>query len=330
MKKIFKTKALSVILLAMLLVSLLSLASCGGENEPYEWASAGDGKIVWNEERQYCEYENLPVGYHIDMNPTYVFDEYVSLEEYDSRRVYSYARDGEIIEINRSGKDYYYVTAEGRKIIEDFVGGEYGEMYFYSDGALANLSAETLDKLNSLDTGREIDVTELKPLKRYMIRVYDSLGIIYRTRGAVYELDGEMWYVDYDALSNDHFDADGNFSYRQGTVTMYSLSSDIRLYQTVLGIEDEFVDIDREYIYEDDDIKPKPEREKMDPELRAKLTFWITYSLLAFVLPVWPLVVGFKNARSWKHGFGKHWYAISIGAGAWALIGALIVLLFIL
>ena len=330
MKRIFNTKAIRAVLLAVLLLSLISLVACTEKNAPYEWAWGGDGDIIWNEDRTYYRYE-LPLGYKLRFTTKYQFDEYVYYDDgyYDYERLYSYARDGEILTTSDDDEYFCYVTDKGRQIINELIDGNQARMTVFKDNKESELHPLILPQLDSLDMGREFEVNDIKTARRYDIRKYDATGSVYHVCGAIYRIGGGMWYVNYDRLSNDRFDADGDFSYRSGTVTMYSVEQDSSLKVHFGGIDEMLERIEYKIVYEDEDINPKPERKKMDPEVRAKVTFWITYSLLAFALPAWPLVIGLKNARSRKHGYGRHWFILSIGAGVWVAIGALIASLFI-
>ena len=332
MKKTFKTAA-SLALLAALFISLLTLTSCFYANEPYEWEINSDEDKIWNEDKSYEVYD-IPVGYKVAFTPRYYFDDDMSTSMLsDYYTVISYARDGDVISVRKNyDPTQYFVTPAGRNSINALVSGNYAKIGLYRSNEMAFVNAKTISWLDALYNGGtdtvEIDVGELKSLVRYDVRAYDSTGSVYYVYGAIYEYDDKDWYVSYDKLSNDYFDANGDFSYRRGSVTMYSLEG------TAIGVridndKKHLTRIDTSTVKELDDINPDPEREPIDPEVSARTTFWVVYSLAAFGFPAWPFVMGIRNSGSKKHGFNKRWRVLSLGALIWVAIGILIMLLLI-
>ena len=75
--------------------------------------------------------------------------------------------------------------------------------------------------------GVEMDVRELKDRLVYSVMATDSAYFLQREWCLVYEIGGEYYALFVPDLDNSHFDADGAFSYRSGTVTLYPLPDDI-------------------------------------------------------------------------------------------------------
>lgn len=323
-------KILSALLVAILLISSLSVcvyAEEAEQTEVYEWDATTDGNMIWNDDREYYLYE-MPFGYKVDFRRTYFFDDTVDIngEEFE---ISSYARDGEIIEIeNDYLYDYfwtYYVTDAARASIEAFVGGSYSSVRLYNYGEVADIDSATLAALDSLNTGAEVQVTDLADLNFYEIRTYDSTDSVYYVYGALYEYDGGMWYLNYDRLSNDHFDADGNFSYRRGTVTMYQVDG-TPAHSTILEAEENFY-----YFYEDSEFEAGfLDNVKVNGVVLAKFGFWAVFVIVGIALPVWPLIAGIKNSRSAKHAKGRHWLIMSLASVVWIVLAVVIALIIII
>jgi hypothetical protein len=331
MKKIFKVKAISLLLAALLMLVPLLLTSCSDENVGYEWGVSGDEERIWNEMNSYYRYD-LPVGYTVKFNPTYYFDDEVGSGYYeDTYHFASYERDGDIVRVEYDGYYTYYVNEEGAASIDALVAGDKSNAALYNSGSMADMDTDVvtmLDSLASASSGaKEVEVSVLYDATRYDIRLYDSTGCVYRIYGALYRYEGGLWYVNYDKLSNDHFDAEGDFSYRRGSVQMYPIDENAELSQMIDNVRYNLVYIHTTYIYEEDEVDTEPENEPIDPELSARGWFWLIYSGLAFALPVWPLLVGFSNAASRDHGRNKRWMYLSIGAGVWLILGIIIAII---
>ncbi len=323
-------KILSALLIAMLLVCSLSVcvhAEEAGAPEIYEWEATTDGSVIWNDDREYYLYE-LPFGYNVDFPQIYYFDGEVDING-DECGITSYARDGEIIQVEYDYIfDYYsmyYVTDTGRASIKAFVNGDYASARLYNYGEVADLDRSTLAELDSLNTGAEVQVTDLVDLNHYEIRTYDSADSVYYVYGALYEYEGGMWYLNYDKLSNDHFDADGNFSYRRGSVTMYKVDG-APVYSTILEAEDSFYYFYGKSEYEADHFDDFD----VNGVALAKVGFWAVFVLIGLALPTWSLVKGIVNSRSAKHANGKHWLIISLASAVWIILAVVIALIIIL
>ena len=331
MKKIFKTKAISLLLTALLLLLPLLLSSCTDENVGYEWTISGDGERVWNEENSYYRYD-IPIGYTVEFNPLYYFDDEIGSGYYDDTYYFrSYERDGDIVSVKNAGEYTYYANNEGAASISALIAGDKSNAVLYNSGAVSDMDTgvvEALDALMAASSGaKEVEVSVLYDATRYDIRLYDSTGCVYRIYGALYRYDGELWYLNYDKLPNDHFDANGKFSYRRGSVEIYPIAENAELLQTVNNVRLSLTDVYTTYVYEEDEVAAEYDENTLDPELNARAWFWLLYSGLAFGLPIWPLAVGFTNATSCDHGRNKRWMYLSIGAGVWVIMGIIIALI---
>ncbi len=91
------------------------------------------------------------------------------------------------------------------------------EYYLETDFDMTLL--ESLDELAASGTEAfSIDVRDLRLAECYEIVIYR--GFEETVHGAIYILDGAYCYLNYVNLGNQHFDADGYFSYRSGEVML--------------------------------------------------------------------------------------------------------------
>ena len=329
MKKMFKIKALYLVLFAVLLFSLVTVGAYAEEGEAYSWDMTTDEGTVWNEDREYYRYD-VPFGYTVDFNPNYYFADEIEYSVLFSYNIMSYARDGEIIAIYDVDiyDYYYYATEEGKASIDALVGGNYTTARIYDDGYAAVIDKTVVDSLDKLNTGVEVDVSELADLNCYQIRIYDSTDSVYYVYGSLYEYQGKMYYLNYDRLSNEYFDADGEFSYRRGSVTIYPVD-DAGAYSAILDAEDNMSWFEKDREYEDDSAVLGDLGFDVDGEIVSLIIFWFIFVAIGIILPVWPLIKGIKNSRSDKHARKRYWLFASLASLVIIVIDVVIMLLLI-
>ena len=329
MKKNFKIKALSLVLFAVLLFSLFTVGAYAEEGEAYSWDMTTDEGTVWNEDREYYRYD-VPLGYTVDFNPEYLFAGEIEYDRWFSYSISSYARDGEMIALyDVDIYEYrYYVTELGRASIEALVAGEYTLARIYSGGEAAVLDKDVLDGLDDLNSGIELDVSELEWLNGYEIRTYDSTDSVYYVYGALYEYEGKMFYLNYDRLSNEYFDSEGNFSYRRGKVTIYEVNG-TDMYDAVLDAESNLDAFYKGIMYEDDSSFIGGSGLNVDGKIVSLIIFWFIFVAIGILLPVWPLIKGIKNSRSDKHARKRYWLFASLASLVIIVIDVVIMLLLI-
>lgn len=333
MRSMFKIKAISVLLMLIILVPLFAACTQNSTERvyPYKWTISEDYEILTNDDNVFYKYD-IPAGYKLDFDPIYAYKNSVEVDGYNEY-IYSYTRKGEIVAFDNYWSSYStsaldcYVTDEGERILDGLVDGTSVRPHIYYDYCLAAIDVEMLERLDSVTSGVSVDVTELRYLDRYDIRLYDETRSFYRVCGALYEYKGALWYLNYDKLSNDKFSSDGEFSYRSGEVTIYELITDPKLYYDINEAIGAGEELSGEWIRERKDIRP--ERKKMDPDVRARVWFWISYSIVNLALPAWPFVIGIINAHSKKHGKSRYWLIQSLAALVWLLVGIVIALLLI-
>ena len=175
---------------------------------------------------------------------------------------------------------------------------------------------ESLDELASSGTESfPIDVRDLADAECYEIVIYHNFEET--IHGAIYIMDGAYYYLNYVDLGNQHFDADGYFSYRSGEVMLTRAET----YRG--GIENALAPLFKEYM-------PGTVEGTAYGEETFMIAFWIAFVLLGFMAPIPFFVLGLLLSRSEKLGYPKYWMILSYIAAAWFALSALLLLLFLL
>lgn len=319
--------ALAIALL-LIFAQLMSIGVFADDYEP-EWIFEDDELYFGNE-----KYVSV-----IPQKPVYFVATdviYYELEEYfGSIWVQVNATDEEMhiawLDIDTEG---FYVSADGKKHVDAFFDGEAdsylicsGE-YIYHNGAIGIVTVDALD--SAYNGGAEkikVDVRDLKNLSCYSVLAVDSTGTLGYEHGVIYDFDdGTHGYISYDALGNQYFDADGNFSFRNGEVEVAIIEG--TLLSDVLTDANNMEYNAPNYISSDDED---------DFGLgsgffaaSAVVIFWFCYILLGFILPLPFIIVGLILPRIKKLGKPKYWYIMSICAGAWLVLCAILLVVILL
>ena len=188
---------------------------------------------------------------------------------------------------------------------------------------------ETLDELASSGTeGILTDVRKLADAECYEIVI--RTGMEETIHGAIYDMDGTYYYLNYVNLGNQHFDADGYFSYRSGEVVLTNAET----YRA--GIEEALVPIlNPFYEYGDYEYPIYDENGKQigvgvvgssSGQLETAL-FWVGCILLGIVAPSPFLVLGLVLSRSEKLGYPRYWRILSLIAGVWMVLAVVLMVL---
>jgi hypothetical protein len=330
------------VLLSSLLISAmvrLSGAITAFAAEPIEadsvaaWKASEDDTVLSNGEMTY----ELYVG-SMDISPDpsvrYEYDSTVSLtcepegEEYGGCTVHAATLDDpHIVWVEGWNDTYVYVTDEGRAALDAFCAGEgvtyrlSGGRHFYAD--VDESVIKTAD--DALAAGKETRTEDVRGLKNawlYDVVVYDESDSFSYKYGAVYELDGTYYYICYVTLGNEYFDADGNFSYRRGNVTLTRLDDEAK--QLVDEAAGRIEERETDYRYEADSAF---EFTGSDMPIAV---FWICYALIGFVVPLALLALGVILANSKRLGRAKYWYGTSVLALLWIVLAIILMIVLLL
>ncbi len=317
MKKRFSVGffALALTLMLCLLIPVFSVSAAASEERAYEWILSEDGsEIIRNDGRVY-KYFALGRDFRIDPDSAYLFVNDVSLGD-----IYSYSPDGEIIWVeDYYGEAYMYTTTEGLSMAYRFCEGKYESYRIELDTTkkAAVIDNTVIESMNALGVTEladvtEIDVTVLANYICHEIVARDKFNILSRTVGLVFETDAGYYYVNFQTLDNSNFDADGNFSFRSGTVALVRLSGIEEA--TVAGAVKNAANIKTDIEHEVD-------------RAAAENAFWVMFVIVGFIAPIPVLVMGFYLANSAKRGKPKYWYSLSILAAAWFVLSVALMLI---
>ena len=322
MKNRFK---IFIFLLALVsILSCLALPALAAEDdgECYEWEYDPVSEVLSNSDKQYKR-RTLPIGYHVYNR----FSEYRFENNHSGsdRSLYSYARDGEILWENYPD-NVVYTTPVGDKYIDDLMSGIYSSYALYRYYETAGLSDSLIAELESaIDSSAriELDVTELSSEMEYQIWGYDATYTVSYVIGAVYEYAGELYYVNYSELENNCFDAEGDLSYREGSVPAVrldgALAEEYRSARASLADEIEYYN---EVEFGFDGFIPY--------ELGAIVRFGVIFAIIGFAIPAVIGGVSLKKAKGSEELSRRLWYITASISGGWLLLSIVSALLLIL
>lgn len=333
-KKIF-LRILVVILACLMLLPLLCSCAAGSrdyteyasymEESCEQWTVSDDGSKLASGEKVY---KRIDTDCKIEPMYAYRFYNMVSLDESGFYMAWvevpSKEAESEIAWLKGDYEDSYivYATEKGEAALKEFETGKYycatlvnpeSAWNFVDISLLEDLDGASIEDGNKKQT----DVTDLKDIERLELRVYDSTESFYKAYGALYNIEESWYYVNYDSLGNEYFDADGNFSYRRGTVEL-SLLNDA-LSKKINAACEHLEVLYTVYTYEESEYMTYSEYQGEDSSLGVVI-FWVVYALLCFALPAAFVVLGCVFARIEKFGRPKYWYVVSALALAWILV----------
>lgn len=181
-----------------------------------------------------------------------------------------------------------------------------------------DITLEELAQLDALTASEEFNVTELNGKVLAELKVYGAKGMLARDRGAFYSINGETYYLNFDALDNSYFDADGNFSYRKGTVKLARLGEE----ELKLLDNDKF-----EYAYMFyTDLEPEmfAQEDKESTVLEVRISFGAVLLLFVGGPAIVPFTFMLIDLIK-KRGKGVHFTTyVILGATAFIIISAVI------
>ena len=298
------------------------------------WSYSEDQDIITNGTTKYYRYENA--GYlSVYPKEQYVFENKIrrptntiqnNVIDYN---ISAHARDTDVIWLDESiyGSGYcdVYATKEGAARLDKLIKFEDCVYYLaqddYSD---AELSEDTVKLLTSLYRSPEyrkqtFKVVNLKSAQHFVIYAYDQNLAFRRALGSIFYMNGNMYFVEYALLSNNHFTSDNRLSFRSGEVQLVQLPAEdfSLLKNTCIGYMSRY---STAYTYEMDEL----EAQVIDGEYNengGKIVFWITYFLVCFVTPIPTFILGLILPHLKKLGKRKYWYSLTVSSGLCILTG---------
>jgi len=317
---------ISYLLVLMLLLSALSSVSVFAKDQteetfdeteetgPVEWTLSEDGTTLTGNGKAYvlCQ---LPRGVFLDPSKEYVYAN--TPKELEGRMIYAPSADSEFIWVYENNNTFYlFATEKGEGELEKFLDYRMVRCRVWDSDSrkMADTSLSFLQKLYDMNTDTmTIDVQKLAPLHCFEILVYDHSDSFGFRTAVIFEMtDGRMYFLDYSKLSNDHFDANGNFSYRNGTVTLTLLDEELsaRFAETVANVSDEFI--------------PEYSWDPVDWGIIPQVIFWIFYVLVGLVAPLPFFVLGIVLANIRRIGRPKYWYVMSAFSLLWGIVALIL------
>lgn len=343
MKKAY-IKIIAVCLFFVMISALVVVsAAAEGEYIPIKWTMDENGVYLYGNEKRYERYDVNGMFYS-DARVKYYFMNSVEL---DGRfcRIYGDALDPHIVSVEIED-DYstVFVDAEGRKIIEDFLEARNNVYYLeYADDELYTVIDEDfvimLDKeYDSTKSGKKITVkaSELQNALEYEVTAHDIRETRAYQYGGIYKMsDGNYYYLLYLDLDNSHFDANGMFSYRNGTVEISRLDGNV--VNELKAKNHELIPKVYNHIYEEfvvegiyDENGTYIDYEKPIHNEFNMAFFWIGFVLIGFVVPAVPTVFGLVLPNTKKCSNNKGWYALAGFGLVWILSALGIMLILVL
>lgn len=335
--KIFKKKLTLYAALLAVLALMLTLSSCsstGGANDDPRYITwvVSDDKLVLEDSgfTKYRLQSELPAGVEIAPLNTYMFYNSAFYQgvpkEYFGKVCGN--RGGSFIWVEADGERYVYANHDGEKLLALFeVGNGISYHLFDTENNWGPISTETVDNMESMRKNdgekKTVNVTELKNLSRYEIRAYDDTKTLSRDCGAIYRFaDGSTYYLNYSVLGNEHFDANGDFSYRSGSVELTRVIGNVET--NVNYAVKSLSPYTPSYTWE--------EQDKDSTSYSALLlqSFWGIFVTAFFVFPALLMALGLILPRVKKLGKPTYWYILSIVAGVWLVLSLILLIILLL
>lgn len=216
-----------------------------------EWRFSDDRSKLMGKGKTYMRH-TIPTCYFIDSDG--------NRYSYVNRYIVSTSKDSDIVWIGYEQHEYYATDDEQAKL-SDFFRGDFKnfEMLVTDMNTYAGINKSFLTSLSDYAASHpeettEYSVNQLADAEEvYRFIAYDDSRTFCYYYGTVYRIDNNLMYLDMNALDNTHFDADGNFSYRRGSVSLLALNDSqiSELSEKERLATDRITSYDNEYIRSD-------------------------------------------------------------------------------
>lgn len=329
-------KFLLIIISAIMLFSIFSISAFAADDDAQEqgvtvWELSDDGKTLTGNDIVYTQID-IPAGYHVDFSTEYIYASEIETKLFKNGSCYpvSPQKNSKVVcLVNNYENTYYtYVTYKEKSSLQNFYNNivskfriqnpndsmEYTDFPEYMILHLDNLARANEQNVN-------FDVSALKDHLYVEFIARNQSDYMSMTFGGIYKIDYDYYYVNYTKLNNGYFDANGDFSYRSGTVSLTKIDSD--LLKDIKDFENAMTKHSYESEYEEDEIDVTFDK------TTAKVLFWIIFVIFGFLVPIAPLIVGFTFALSEKRGYPKHWYLVAFLSLAWMALSLILAIILI-
>ncbi len=349
MKKQVILKTIVVILLVIFAFSFTGCVQEWSDDYLYsEFAVNEDGRTITikapDESMREFSYIGVASGALLH-GEKYWYENYVTFFDGSAGMVYSPSEEDGVLYV-AVGYDVYCYASEdcqsGREEVEKILNGQaerktFAKLSRMTEGVLNEKEMQSFFLPPSSDALVTVDVTKLKNCLLFDVLSYDAYRVLAIKSGAIFKVGEEYFYVDYDKLDNSAFDADGNLSYRKGTIEAERLNQEKRqLVESIQGrqkrIEDDY--IAEEGIYIGEEIEEEAVVEDVLPMVLVLVAF------LGILLPLIPLAIAifwwitakrrnFVLQEVKKEIFSPPMVVGAVGAVLWLLAGIAVFCIFL-
>ena len=187
------------------------------------WEVSESGERLYNGETVYFSHD-VPELYCLTYWQTHVIQQGSMLQT----GVVSFADNDDILFVDND-LTTYYADEQAQTALEKYFNGEEG--LFYATERNEYYIAEVDGLKDVFETlanasAKNISVTKLENRLKARALFVDKSHTFKKTLGDFYLLDDGTYFVYYEGLPNNAFDAQGNLSYRSGEVTIFKLTDE--------------------------------------------------------------------------------------------------------
>lgn len=331
-----KTKLFLILFSAIMLLSIFSFSAFATDDDESEngitvWELSDDGKILTGDDTVYTRVD-LPAGYHVDFSSQYIYASEIETDLFKNGicTPVSPQKNRKVVCLTNYNENTYYtyVTYKEKSSLQNFYNNIISKFRIQSPNdsmKYTDFPEYLILMLDNLARSNEQNVNfDVSALKDHLYVEFigrNQSDYMSMNFGAVYKIDFDYYYINYSKLDNGYFDADGNFSYRSGTVSLTKIDSG--MLTEIRDYEKSMVEHSYEYEYEEvyTDLGSN--------ETGAKILFWIIFIFFGFLVPIAPLIVGFSFACSERRGNPKHWYLVALLSLAWMALSLILAIILI-
>ena len=312
-------KLFSITLALLICLSFFSVVALAEEDER-SFEVDDTFSVLSDGENEYKIVE-LPYEYYALLTDAYVYYEEVrgcTLVRLSQADLY-------ILILNEGGY-YVYASDDVAAELTGFFGGKNSQYFLlnYENEYESNIDTAVCDALLSAKGTESFDVRNLYGVEKYELVGSERLGTFFVDLGVFYKFgDGTVGFLDYSELDNSNFDADGNFSYRSGTVKLRMLSAAQK--KEFDDAYENLAEPDRSIVYEQPDYSGIGGILDPDSTL-TKVGFWVITVLVGFVAPIVLSVITFLKSGYKQENGKKYLVNVSIVGAVWVLLSVALVI----
>lgn len=242
-------------------------------------------------------------------------------------------RSETVVVINPQGDYRIYVTKTQKQRLDNLLDMRTAtpSLTYTEDDEIrySDMSKSFMTGLRDLKDDSEVQrltgsLHEFRYAPRYELWAYDKDDYLAANVGMLFDLAGEMYYLDVFDLPASAFAEDGTLVPSESvTVTLYRLPKkmETNAYDAVWDAYSGWYETDYETSISSGDMMS-------EDEVSAALVY-LSVIVPGILLPIAPFVLGLTLPHSRKQGYKKRWYLLTILGGAWMLMGILLLVLMI-